>query len=69
MYVATGEVPRREPIVAMIPSTQYAAVDPSKSIVTGSRKPANSAMEYKVLFRAVRDAFPMHQEEGVPGCS
>lgn len=49
MYVVTGEVPRREPMVIVIASTQYANVDPSKSCVTGSRRPANFAMEYKVL--------------------
>lgn len=49
MNAVTGEVPRREPIVIVIPSTQYANVDPSKSCVTVSRRPANLAMEYRVL--------------------
>ena len=69
MYAVTGEVPRREPIVIAIASTQYADVEPSKSIVTGSRRPANFAMEYKVLFGTVREILPVHQEgETVPGC-
>jgi len=55
MYAVTGEVPSREPTVMAIASTQYASVDPSKSSVTGSRRPANFAMEYKVLFRTVRN--------------
>jgi hypothetical protein len=50
----TGEVPRREPTLIVIASTQYANVDPSKSSVTGSRRPANFAMEYRVLFETVR---------------
>ena len=69
MYAVTGEVPSREPIVMAIASTQYACVDPSKSSVTGSRRPANFAMEYKVLFGTVRNGIPMHQEgEVAPGC-
>ena len=63
MYAVTGEVPKREPIVIMTASTQYAKVDPSKSIVTGSRRPANFAMEYRVLFRTLRHAFPMYQRK------
>ena len=55
MYAVTGEVPSREPIEMAIASTQYANVDPSKSSVTGSRRPANFAMEYRVLFRTVRN--------------
>lgn len=54
MNAVTGEVPRREPILIVIASTQYANVDPSKSSVTGSRRPANFAMEYRVLFVIVR---------------
>ena len=50
MKAVTGEVPNREPMVIVIASTQYANVDPSKSCVTGSRRPANFAMEYMVLF-------------------
>jgi len=53
MYAVTGEVPRRDPIVIETASTQYANVDPSKSSVTGSRRPANFAMEYRVLFRTL----------------
>lgn len=49
MNAVTGEVPRREPMVIVIASTQYANVDPSKSCVTGSRRSANFAIEYKVL--------------------
>jgi hypothetical protein len=68
MNAVTGEVPSREPTVIEIASTQYANVDPSKSSVTGSRRPANFAMEYRVLFRTVRGVFPMHQGgESVPG--
>ena len=52
-YAVTGEVPRREPTVIVIASTQYANVDPSKSSVTGSRRPANFAMEYRVLFKTL----------------
>jgi len=58
MYAVTGEVPSREPMVMAIASTQYAKVDPSKSSVTGSRRPANFAMEYRVLFRTVRNVSP-----------
>ena len=61
MYAVTGDVPSREPVVIAIASTQYANVDPSKSNVTGSRRPANFAMEYRVLFGTVRNAFPMHR--------
>ena len=61
IYAVTGDVPSREPVVIAIASTQYANVDPSKSNVTGSRRPANFAMEYRVLFRTVRDVPPMHQ--------
>jgi hypothetical protein len=57
MNAVTGEVPRREPRLIAIASTQYANVDPSKSSVTGSRRPANFAIEYKVLFGTVRRAF------------
>ena len=56
MNAVTGEVPRREPTVIVSASTQYAAVDPSKSRVTGSLRPANFAIEYKVLFETVRRA-------------
>ena len=69
MYAVTGEVPRREPNVIVIASTQYPNVDPSKSRVTGSRRPASFAMEYRVLFRTLRHMFLMHRkEESVPGC-
>lgn len=57
MNAVTGEVPRREPILIAIASTQYANVDPSKSNVTGSRRPANFAIEYRVLFGTVRRVF------------
>lgn len=57
MNAVTGEVPRREPILIAIASTQYANVDPSKSSVTGSRRPANFAIEYRVLFGTVRRVF------------
>ena len=63
MYAVTGEVPSREPTVMAIASTQYASVDPSKSSVTGSRRPANFAMEYKVLFRTVRNVSPCIRKE------
>ena len=69
MYAVTGEVPTREPIVIAAASTQYANVEPSKSRVTGSRRPANFAMEYSVLFGTVRDVFPIHRGgECIPGC-
>jgi hypothetical protein len=54
MNAVTGEVPRRDPMVIVIASTQYADVDPSKSRVTGSLRPANFAIEYRVLFGTVR---------------
>jgi len=69
MYAVTGEIPTREPIVIVTASTQYAIVEPSKSSVTGSRRPANFAMEYRVLFGPVRDVFLIHRGgECIPGC-
>ena len=56
MNAVTDEVPRREPTVIVSASTQYAAVDPSKSRVTGSLRPVNFAIEYKVLFGTVSRA-------------
>ena len=44
----TGEVPMSAPMEMLKASMQYAIVEPSKSIVTGSRRPANFAMEYRV---------------------
>jgi len=69
MNAVTGDVPNKEPIVIATASTQYAMVDPSKSSVTGSRRPANFAMEYRVLFGTVRGVFLMDREgENAPGC-
>jgi hypothetical protein len=48
MNAVTGLVPMSAPIEIENASTQYAIVLPSKSMVTGSRKPANLAMEYSV---------------------
>jgi hypothetical protein len=45
----TGEVPIKAPILMEKASMQYATVEFSKSNVTGSLRPANLAMEYKVL--------------------
>ena len=44
----TGDVPMSAPIEMQNASTQYAIVEFSKSRVTGSRRPANLAMEYSV---------------------
>lgn len=49
MYAVTGLTPKSAPILIEKASTQYAIVEPSKSKVTGSRRPANLAMEYRVL--------------------
>ena len=69
MNAVTGEVPRREPTLIVIASTQYANVDPSKSSVTGSRRPANFAMEYNVLFGTVRYVMPVDLGgDSIPGC-
>lgn len=48
MNAVTGLVPINAPIEIENASTQYAIVLLSKSIVTGSLKPANFAIEYKV---------------------
>lgn len=45
----TELVPMSAPILTEKASTQYAMVEFSKSNVTGSRSPANFAMEYRVL--------------------
>jgi len=45
MKAVTGLVPMRAPILMENASTQYATVERSKSSVTGSRSPANLAME------------------------
>ena len=45
MKAVTGEVPISAPIEMEKASTQYAIVEFSKSSVTGSRRPANFAME------------------------
>lgn len=45
MNAVTGEVPIRAPMLMLKASTQYAIVEFSKSSVTGSRRPANLAME------------------------
>jgi hypothetical protein len=45
MYAVTGLTPRRAPMLMENASMQYAIVDPSKSSVTGSRRPANLAIE------------------------
>lgn len=45
MKAVTGDVPMRAPILMLNASTQYAMVEFSKSSVTGSRRPANLAME------------------------
>jgi hypothetical protein len=47
--VVTGLVPIKAPILIANASTQYAIVEFSKSIVSGSCNPANRAMEYRVL--------------------
>lgn len=49
MYAVTGLTPKIAPILIQKASVQYAIVEPSKSKVTGSRRPANLAMEYRVL--------------------
>jgi hypothetical protein len=49
MYAVTGLVPSKAPIEIENASTQYAMVEFSKSNVTGSRSPANLAIEYRVL--------------------
>jgi len=49
MNAVTGLVPTSAPILIEKASTQYAIVEFSKSSVTGSRRPANFAMEYNVL--------------------
>lgn len=49
IYAVVGEQPSREPMDIQIASMQYASVECSKSIVTGSQRPANFAMEYIVL--------------------
>ena len=48
MNAVTGDVPMSAPMEIENASTQYAIVEFSKSSVTGSRRPANLAMEYKV---------------------
>jgi hypothetical protein len=48
MNAVTGDVPISAPIEIEKASTQYAHVEFSKSRVTGSRRPANFAMEYSV---------------------
>ena len=48
MNAVTGDVPMSAPMLMLKASTQYAIVEFSKSRVTGSRRPANLAMEYKV---------------------
>jgi hypothetical protein len=48
MKAVTGDVPMRAPMLILNASTQYAIVEFSKSSVTGSRRPANLAMEYRV---------------------
>ncbi len=48
MNAVTGDVPTNEPIEIVKASTQYAIVLFSKSFVTGSRSPANFAIEYSV---------------------
>ena len=45
----TGLVPISAPMLIQNASTQYAIVEFSKSNVTGSRRPANFAIEYSVL--------------------
>jgi hypothetical protein len=49
MNAVTGLVPSTAPMAIENASTQYAIVEFSKSIVTGSRSPANLAIEYRVL--------------------
>ena len=48
MKAVTGDVPMSAPMEMLKASMQYAIVEPSKSIVTGSRRPANFAMDYRV---------------------
>jgi hypothetical protein len=45
MYAVTGLIPRSAPMLIEKASTQYAIVEFSKSKVTGSRRPANLAIE------------------------
>ena len=51
----TGDVPMSAPIEIEKASTQYATVDRSKSSVTGSRRPANLAIEYSVPVVSARE--------------
>ena len=51
----TGDVPINAPMEIENASTQYAIVEPSKSSVTGSRRPANFAIEYSVPVVSVID--------------
>lgn len=55
MKAVTGLVPRRAPMEIENASTQYAIVEFSKSSVSGSLKPANLAIEYKVPVVSVDD--------------
>lgn len=76
MKAVTGLVPMRAPIEMEKASTQYAIVEFSKSRVTGSRSPANLAMEYRVpvvstrsvsvnvKFKVYHTAYPKYQHRG-----
>lgn len=55
MKAVTGLVPMRAPMLMAKASTQYAIVEFSKSSVTGSRNPANLAMEYRVPVVSTRN--------------
>jgi hypothetical protein len=58
MKAVTGDVPSNDPIDIEMASMQYATVDPSKFFVSGSTRPENFAMAYKVLVkRANRHQF------------
>ena len=54
MNAVTGLVPTRAPMEMENASTQYAIVEFSKSSVTGSLKPANLAIEYRVPVVSIR---------------
>ena len=45
MNAVTGEQPKRDPMVIMIASVQYASVERGKSPVSGSTTPEKRAME------------------------
>jgi hypothetical protein len=61
MNAVTGLVPIRAPMLMEKASTQYAIVEFSKSRVTGSRRPANLAMEYSVLDLRLKNSHMYHQ--------